>query len=116
MINEWGNIRLVCPCGGDGKHKHHFSLEKNGGLIYYRCLNPKCENTFMSDVHLKAMEKLNQYYEKHGTYEGFSLYFRIKEDSMRMRYIRTEKITDSYETAVIEIANLTKQPDARLIK
>lgn len=113
-INEWGNVRLICPCGGDGLHKYHFQLEKQGGLIYYCCLNSKCRNSFSTDIHLKAMEKLNNWHEKHGTYEGFSFYFRVKDDSMRMKYIRTEKITEQYETVIIEVANLTKQPESRI--
>ena len=44
---------------------------------------------------------------------GFAYYFRIKEDSMRARYIKSIHITDNFDTLVIEVTNLTRQPQYR---
>lgn len=109
-ITEWGQIKLICPCGGDSSLSYDFELQKKGGLIYYKCTNAQCLNEFPSDIQLKVMKLLNRYFELHHTFQGFSEYFRIKQDSMRMRYISTIDIADGYQTVVIEIANLTKQP------
>lgn len=109
-ITEWGQVRLVCPCGGISGVNISFSLKKKGGLIYFQCINPDCVNSFPADIQVKVMQLLNKYYEKHKTFEGFSNYFRIKDDSMRLRYIGIKNITSDYQTVVIEVANLTKQP------
>lgn len=114
-ITEWGNIRLVCPCGGDSALNYDFNLKKVGGLIYYKCTNPKCPNEFSVDMQLKVMNQLNKYYDEHKSFDGFSYYFRIKQNSMRIRYIETLNITDDFETVVIEVANLTLQPQYKNI-
>lgn len=112
-ITEWGQIRLICPCGGDPNLKYDFDLKRKGGLIYYKCTNPHCPNEFSSDLQIKVMNLLNKYYAEHNTFEGFSNYFRIKQDSMRLRYIETIDITKDFQTVVIEVANLTKQPQSK---
>lgn len=109
-ITEWGQVRLICPCGGDPNLNYDFDLKRKGGLIYYKCTNPECKNEFSSDLQLKVMDLLNRYYNEKNTFDGFSHYFRIKEDSMRLRYIETINITDDYQTVVVEVTNLTKQP------
>lgn len=115
-ITEWGQIRLICPCGGAPELKYDFQLRKRGGLIYYECTNPDCLNSFSSELQLKVMHLLNKYYSQHKTFEGFSNYFRIKQDSMRIRYVETLNITDNYQTVVVEVTNLTKQPQYKSSK
>jgi len=115
-LKEWGNVRLLCPCGGDGQHKYHFELQKQGGEIYYVCMNEKCRSNFSSDIHLKAMTLLDRWYEKNHTYEGFSAYFRVKDESMRLRYVGVEHTTPTHDTILVEVANLTKQHQYRKIK
>lgn len=110
-IVAWSQIRLVCPCHPNDVVS--FDLKKRGGLIYYVCTNPDCPNTFSSDIALKTMDLLNRYYKEHHTFQGFSHYFRIKEDSMRLRYIKSIRITDDLQTHVVEITNLTRQPQYR---
>lgn len=111
-INNWAQIRLVCPCHPEDSVS--FELKKIGGLIYYCCTNPDCPNEFSSDVALKAIDKINAYWDKEKTLEGFSHYFRIKDSQMRMRYLKSIETMPGLKTAIIEVANLTKQPQYRL--
>ena len=114
-ITEWGQIRLVCPCGGNPELPYDFELKKVGGLIYYQCTGDSCRNEFSSDIHLKVMDLLNKYHDKHHTFEGFSHYFRVKQYSMRLRYVETVHVVKGYETIVVEVANLTLQPEYRKV-
>ena len=109
---EWGNVRLVCPCGGDKIHTYMFDLVKTGHQILYKCTNPECKNSFSSDLYLKILDLLERWFEENGTYEKFSAHFRVKQESIRLRYIDTLQTTTSHKTLVIEIANLTRQPEA----
>ena len=93
-ITDWGQVKLVCPCGGNPDLKYDFELKKKGGLIYYVCTNEECPNEFSSDMQLKVMKLLNKYYEKNHTFEGFSNYFRIKEDSIFQLYEEGAKYYD----------------------
>lgn len=110
---EWGNVRLVCPCGGDKVHTYMFDLIKTGNQIIYKCNNPDCKNSFSSDLYLKVLDLLEHWYDDHGTYDKFTAHFRVKQESIRLRYIETLQTTPTHKTLVIEIANLTRQPEAR---
>lgn len=110
---EWGNVRLVCPCGGDKIHTYMFDLVKTEHQILYKCTNPECKNSFSSDLYLKILDLLERWVEENGTYEKFSAHFRVKQESIRLRYIDTLQTTPSHKTLVIEIANLTRQPEAK---
>lgn len=110
----WKDVKLVCPCGGNPNYKYHFELKQVGGLVMYKCLNEECENSFSSEIQLKAMQKLEEWLEKKGTPEGFVHYFRTKDNRMRLRYLRTEQITSSHSCYVIEIANMTIMPSELL--
>ena len=110
---EWGKVRLVSPCGGDKIHTYMFDLVKTGHQSLYKCTNPECKNSFSSDLYLKILDLLERWFEENGTYEKFSAHFRVKQESIRLRYIDTLQTTPSHKTLVIEIANLTRQPEAK---
>lgn len=107
-ITEWGQIKLICPCGGAKDSVCDFDIVKFGYTTYYKCTNPDCPNVFATDYHIKIMDWLNKYYEKNQTFDGFVHYFTARDCSMRARYVETKAVTDSYFTVVIEVANLTK--------
>lgn len=111
LVTQWGQIKFICPCGGDGKHNYHFDLVEEKRQIYYKCLNESCGNTFPADLHMKAMDLINRYYEQKGTIEGFSAYFKVHDESMRLRYLQTIQVTDDYRCFEVEVANLTRHPE-----
>ena len=86
-ITEWGQIKLICPCGGAKDSVCDFDIAKFGYTI---------------------MDWLNKYYEQNQTFDGFVHYFTARDCSMRAKYVETKAVTDSYFTVVIEVANLTK--------
>lgn len=110
-IDQWGQIDLVCPCGGAPDKPYDFEFITEFRQVYYRCTNPECKNRFPADLHLKAMDLMNKYIEEHNTLEGFSAYFRMHDESIRLRYIETVKIEDFYEYHRIECSNLTRCPE-----
>lgn len=111
-LKSWGQIRFICPCQSEDE-PCCFDLKKKGGLIFYQCKNPDCPNQFSSDVAIRILDHINKYIEENDTVTGFAYYFRIKEDSMRARYIKSIHITDNFDTLVIEVTNLTRQPQYR---
>ena len=110
LLTSWGQVKLVCPCGGNPDLSYDFDIVKRGKQVMYECTNPTCPNSFSADIQLKVIQWLNAYYKKHGTYQGFVLYFQIKQDNMRLRYIGEQKVTDTFSTLLIEITNMTRQP------
>lgn len=104
-LNAWGKIHFVCTCNDEDDT---FDLVKKGGLIYYKCKNPKCKNMFSTDVHLKTMDALKKYRKEHkGNPNGFVRYFKENGFNYKTKYIKTKKITNNYKTYIIEVTKLT---------
>lgn len=108
-ITEWGQIRLVCPCGGVPELKYDFNIVNFKRQTFYQCVNPECPNIFSTDYHLKIMQWLNKYYEENETFDGFVHYFTSQNCNMRAKYIKTITVIEGIEVYVIEITNTTKQ-------
>ena len=113
---KWGDIKLVCACGGIEGKKNSFELSNIKNIVYYTCVNPECNNKFTSEIQIKALTKLEQWLDEHkDNPEGFAHYFRVKDNSMRLRYIKTEVIDDKHKYYVIEVTNLTTMPQYKNI-
>lgn len=105
-------IMVVCPCCPEKP----MELVKIGGMVYEKCFNHGCVNSFPYDCVIKIQDKLEKYYEENGYYEGFSHYFRHKDSQMRARVLETVPV-DAYSTSVtVEVANLTRQPKYKIAK
>ena len=108
-VDNWGNIKFICSCGGDGQSDHHFVLEKKGGLIYYKCKNPNCLISFPADIHLKSIEKFNNYLEIKGNPNQFVSYFKNKGESLKVTYKKTKNSTPNYQTRYLMISRVNKR-------
>lgn len=106
QINSWGNIKFVCACCKDDIEHQTFILDKEGGLIYYKCTNPECNMAFPADIHFKMIEKLNKYIKENRTPDKFATYFKNKGESFKVTYIKTRKITKDYNTHYLLVTKM----------
>lgn len=103
-------IKVVCPCSP----QEPMQLVKIGGMVYEKCFNGGCVNSFPYDCVIKVQNKLDKYYEENQTYEGFSHYFRYKDSQMRARVLHVEFLDEITSSVVMEFANLTRQPEYKV--
>ena len=116
FIQDWAQIVMVCPCFVQKREidKPSFVMNQVYRNIQYTCKNPECHNFFDYDVKVRLVELLNQYYEQHHTLEGFYKYVERKKERIRLRYLKNLDISKENNFIIIEVANLTRNPQYKL--
>lgn len=111
-IQDWAQIIMVCPCFSvkDEIDKPSFDMKTVYRNIQYVCKNNECGNYFDYDIKVRLVELLNQYYKDNQTLEGFHKYVERKKERIRLKYVKTLDISKHQDFIVIEVANLTRNP------
>lgn len=122
-LEDWGAIALICPCQSTQiptitnptqlKDIGFRMDDSNPRYINFVC--DKCQNCFDYEIKYKLFELLEKFYNKNGTYEGFSKYISRKNENIRLKYIKTLH-SSSKNIILIEAANLSRHPEFKLNK
>lgn len=117
-IKDWAQIIMVCPCFLERGEidKPSFEMNQLTKNVQYTCKNTQCKNYFDYDIKVRLVELLNQYYLEHQTLEGFYKYVERKKERIRLRYIKNIQIPNQFPFVVIEVCNITRNPQYKLDK